>query len=101
MKKLRKEEIANVTGDSPTMAMPPTAKKDRRYRMFDVDSEIFRRFQTGRIKFERWSKYLDLNDEKQKTIYDYALRNSKDVIILRDSATGALRAIRRRSSDGL
>ena len=101
MKKIAKEEIANVTGDSATMAMPATAKKDRRYKMFDVDSEIFRRFQTGRIKFERWSKYLDLNNEDQKVIYNYALKNSGDIIVLRDSTTGALRAIRRRSADGL
>ena len=83
---------ANVTGDSANMAMPPT---------FDVEPELFRKFQTGRVKFERWSKYLDMNNENHKTIYDFAKKNHGHVIVLRDSNSGALRAIRRRSADGL
>ena len=94
--------IANVTGDTPTMAMPPTgaAKPLRRYKMFDVVPETFRKFEKGRVKFERWVRYLNLQDQKQKEIYDYATRNRRDVIVLRDNSTGALRAIRRRSIDG-
>tara|TARA_A100001011_G_C14104233_1_gene754162 strand:- start:376 stop:675 length:300 start_codon:yes stop_codon:yes gene_type:complete len=71
--------------------------KKKKYRQYDVPTEIFRRFQTGRIKFERWKKYLNLQDENQKAIYDYAKRNTNSVIVLRDSETGALRAIRRRA----
>jgi len=94
--------IANVTGDTPTMAMPPTGavKPLRRYKMFDVVPETFRKFEKGRVKFERWVRYLNLQDQKQKEIYDYATRNRRDVIVLRDNSTGALRAIRRRSIDG-
>jgi hypothetical protein len=69
--------------------------------MFEVPAEVFRKFDTGRNKFERWSKYLDLADENQKTIYDYATRNTQSVVVLRDSTTGAMRAIRRRSANGL
>jgi hypothetical protein len=93
---------ANVTGDSPNMAMPPTSGGlIRRYRSFDVEPELFRKFQTGRVKFERWSKYLDMNNEGHKTIYDFAKKNREHVIILRNSDNGALRAIRRRSANGL
>lgn len=93
---------ANVTGDSANMAMPPTSGGlMRRYRSFDVEPELFRKFQTGRVKFERWSKYLDMNNENHKTIYDFAKKNHGHVIVLRDSNSGALRAIRRRSADGL
>jgi hypothetical protein len=99
--KISEEEgggIANVTGDSPTMAMPPTAvprKPLRRYKTFNVMPETFRRFQNGKVKFERWVRYLNLQDQKEKEIYDYAVKNRRDVVVLRDSSTGALRAIRR------
>lgn len=70
-------------------------------KKFDVSSDVFRRFQTGRNKFERWSKFLNLEDSTQKAIYDYAIRNRNATVILRDSETGAMRAIRPRSSNRL
>ena len=78
-------------------ALPLGAKKKRKYKDVNVPSEIFRRFDTGRNKFERWSKYLDLQDENQKSLYAYAKKNRNSVIILRDETTGALRSIRRRA----
>jgi len=74
--------------------------KKQKYHDFDVPSDVFRRFQKGRMKFERWSKFLDLTDEDQKKIYDYAKKNRNAVVVLRDSTTGALRAIRRRPTNG-
>ena len=65
----------------------------RKGKQFDVDTEVFRRFNHGRNKFERWSKYLNLEDANHKAIYDYAIRNRDATIVLRDSETGALRAI--------
>jgi hypothetical protein len=104
VKNIKEDEggvAANVTGDSPNMSMPPTSGGlVRRYRSFDVEPELFRKFQTGRVKFERWSKYLDMNNETHKTIYDFAKKNREHMVVLRDSSTGALRAIRRRSEDG-
>lgn len=89
---------ANVTGDSPTMAMPPTSGglMRRKYKSFDVDSNLFRKFETGKVKFEHWSKYLDLTNEGHTSIYEYAKKNPTHVIVLRNSDNGALRAIRRR-----
>ena len=75
--------------------------KKKKYREFDVPTEVFRRFQTGRNKFERWAKYLDLTDSDQQKIYDYARKNRDAVVVLRDSTTGALRAIRQKASNGL
>lgn len=96
--------IANATGDSQNMAMPPAVDHgiQRRYKVFDVDPDTFRKFRTGRVKFERWTKYLNLQDEAHRSIYDYAYknRNRGHVMVLRDQSTGALRSIRRRSSDG-
>ncbi len=90
-----------VSGDVAVKDAPLFTKKKQKYKMFEVPAEVFRKFDTGRNKFERWSKYLDLADENQKTIYDYATRNTQSVVVLRDSTTGAMRAIRRRSSNGL
>jgi len=74
---------------------------NKKGKAFDVSTDVFRRFQKGRNKFERWSKFLNLEDSNQKAIYDYAKRNRGATIVLRDSETGALRAIRARSSDNL
>lgn len=90
---------ANRTGDTPNMAMPPTMKPGpvfRRYKQFDLETETFRKFQNGRSRFERWSRYLDLNNEGHKSLYDYAYQNRgrEHLIVIRDSSTGAMRAIR-------
>ena len=83
------------TGGSKFKGIPPNGKN---YSMFDLPSEVFRRFSPGRAKFERWSKFLDLNDEKQNELYLFAKKNpSKKKIILRDSETGALMMIRPRA----
>jgi hypothetical protein len=74
----------------------------RKYKEFNVSAETFKRFQTGRTKFERWSKYLNLQDSIEKSIYDYYKKtNGKSIIILRNEEDGALRAIRQRSSNSL
>lgn len=90
----------NVTTGSIAIADKPLgAIQKRKYREFDVSDETFMKFKTGRTKFERWSKYLNLQDEKEKQIYDYYSKNSDSIIILRNEATGALRAIRKRGPD--
>lgn len=95
---------ANVTGDSPTMAMPPSMNpmgmvKRRKYRVFEMDSSTFRKFENGRAPFERWSKYLDMQNEKHQEVYNYAKQKRDHMIVLRDCETGAMRAIRRRAAN--
>lgn len=97
--KQKKEQM--TTGAVAIYDKPLGGKKKQKYRDFDVPTDVFRRFQTGRNKFERWAKYLDLTDSDQKKIYDYARKNRDAVVVLRDSTTGALRAIRQRASNGL
>ena len=86
-----------------SVALPDTklSINKRKRKQFDVPTEVFRRFQTGRNKFERWAKFLNLEDSNQKSIYDYAIRNRDATIILRDNETGAMRSIRPRSSNNL
>jgi hypothetical protein len=88
-----------TTTGSVAIADRPLGARKKKYKDFDVSSEVFRRFSTGRNKFERWSKYLNLQDEKQFEIYKYAVRNRNATIVLRDEETGALRSIRRKASN--
>lgn len=79
---------------------PLGVDKDKRvYRQFDVSSETFNRFQAGRTKFERWKKYLNLQDDVEKSIYDYHRKNTGSIIILRNSENGALRSIRPKATN--
>ena len=88
-----------TTTGSVAIADRPLGARKKKYKDFDVSSEVLRRFGTGRNKFERWSKYLNLQDEKQFEIYKYATRNRDATIVLRDEETGALKAIRRKASN--
>jgi len=90
----------NSSYDAP-LVFGKKKKLLRRYQEFSVPTEVFRKFQTGRNKFERWSKYLNLEDDNQRAIYDFAKKNRKAVILLKDEETGAMRSIRQRSSNNL
>ena len=78
---------------------PLGAKSKKKTKEFTISDETFNRFNTGRTKFERWSKYLNLQDETEKTIYDFYRSNSGSTIYLRNEKTGALRAIRPRAAN--
>lgn len=89
---------SGVTTGSVAVKPKPLAMV-RRYKEFDVPTDVYRNFDYGRNKYERWKKFLNLEDDEQKKIYDYAKRNPGHIIVLRCSTTGALRSIRRRSTD--
>jgi hypothetical protein len=99
--------MKDKTEDTSTasVATPPTGgskfkgiKPNSGTSTFDLPSDVFRRFSPGRMKFERWSKFLDLKDEVQNELYQYAKENNgKNKIVLRCSETGALRIIRSRA----
>jgi hypothetical protein len=90
----------NVTTGSIAIADRPLgAKIKRKTREFTVTADTFKRFETGRTKFERWSKYLNLQDDVENSIYDYHKRNSGAVIVLRNEENGALKAIRPKAAN--
>lgn len=81
----------NMTSSAVEIADKPLgAVVKRKYRVFDVSMETFRKFETGRTKYERWSKFIN---EKEKDIVDYYNRNKDAVIVLRNADSGALRAL--------
>ena len=94
------EEIteADMSVGAGGIAFPPTMgpkkKKKRKYETFKVSDDVFAKFRNGKTKFERWSKYLDLSDDSQKKIYDYARKNHQGIIILQNAETGVFRGLR-------
>ncbi|MBT6472523.1 MAG: hypothetical protein HOK52_14830 [Candidatus Marinimicrobia bacterium] len=94
-----KEEVASNSVSGGGVDMNPNGRP--KHKEFNVSADVFRKFETGRMKFERWSKFLDEEDDNQMSIKLYAAKNRGHTIILRNEETGALRAIRRRSSNGL
>ena len=106
-KKKKKEKYEDMMSTSSSIDMNPTGrprkkkiKEARKYETFKVTDDCFNKFRNRITKFERWSKYLDLEDESQKKIYDWARRNHKGVIVLQNATTGAVRGIRYNRSGG-
>jgi len=99
---LKKENIANVAGDG-AVSMPPTAKrvkKKRKSKQFNVSPALFDMFRRGKKKFEKWSKYLNMEDEGHRALYSWAVKNREGIIILQNSQTGEVRAIRHNRMGG-
>ena len=93
---LKKEDIANVAGDG-AVSMPPTAKKvkkNRKSKTFNVSPALFDIFRRGKKKFEKWSRYLNMEDEGHRALYSWAVKNREGIIILQNAQTGEVRAIR-------
>ncbi len=95
-----KKEIANVAGDG-AVSMPPTAKKvKRKTKQFNVSPQLFDMFRRGKKKFEKWSKYLNMEDEGHRAIYQWAIKNPQGILILQNSQNGEVRAIRHNRMGG-
>ena len=95
-----KKEIANVAGDG-AVSMPPTAKKvKRKSKTFSVSPQLFDVFRRGKKKFERWSKYLNMEDEGHRALYSWAVKNPQGIMIIQNSVSGEVRALRHNRMGG-
>ena len=99
------DAAANATGsavagkgeDSDTDVVK---KKKRKTAVFRVTPEVFKRFSKGKKKFERWSKYLNTEDDAEASIYSFARKNPDGMIILQCDETGAQKGIRYNPNGG-
>lgn len=73
---------ANATGAGVSTDIPVIKRKPKRFARFTVNDEVYNKFANGKSKFRKWSQYLNLEDEGQKMIYDFAKKNPNGVIIL-------------------
>ena len=97
---LKKEDIANVAGDG-AVSMPPTARKvKRKKKTFNVSPALFDIFRRGKKKFEKWSRYLNMEDEGHRALYQWAIKNPQGIVILQNSQTGEVRALRHNRMGG-
>lgn len=92
------EEIANVVGSAPGHIAGVSDQSAPRFanaRVFDVDSDKVMKSRFGKKDRDRWRKYVDEDDEGEE-IRQYAKKNPKDSIILKDRATGAMVYLRKK-----
>ena len=89
--------VAGTGEDSDTVVVK---KKKRKTAIFKVTPEVFSRFAKGKKKFERWSKYLNTEDEAEASIYSFARKNPDGMIILQCDETGAQKGIRYNPNGG-
>ena len=101
-KKQQKEEMSTSGDTGVTGVYPPypAHKKKRKKEQFSVTPETWNKFRKGKMKFEKWSKYLDLKDESQKKIYDWAKRHHNGTLVLQNAVTGAMRGVRYNQNGG-
>jgi hypothetical protein len=97
---LNQEEINVTTVDVADIPSPLRTDYGDKYQRFTVPTGIFQKFDKGRKRYQRWRAFLDLNDELQVQIAQFARKHRDALIVLQDESTGAMRAIRPTSSDG-
>jgi hypothetical protein len=80
------EDIANVTGPNVSTDQPVIRPRraPRKFASFVVNDDVYKRFANGKAKFRKWSDYLNLEDEGQQQIYNFAKKNPRGVIILKN-----------------
>lgn len=82
---LLEDAPTNATGAAVSTDQPVIRKRTpKRFARFVVNDDVFRRFGDGKVKFRRWSEYLNLEDDGQKQIYNFAKRNPNGVIVLQN-----------------
>lgn len=79
------EEIANVTGGATSTDIPVIRiGNGRRMGAFAVGTEIFKRFDPDKKKYDKWANYLNLENEHERSIYEYVKKNPKGILVLRN-----------------
>lgn len=93
---LMEDGPANAAGPGVSTDQPVIRRKPKRFAKFVVNDDLYGKFANGKAKFRKWSDYLNLEDEGQKMIYDFARKNPSGVIVLHNGKnTKAIRFNRR------
>lgn len=82
----------NATGVAVSTNAPAIRKK-KKFASFDVSSDTFKNFKNGKSKYRKWSSYLNLSDDTHKQIYNYAKKNPRGILVLKDEQ-GNMKGIR-------
>lgn len=115
------EEIANVTGamssgssdtsgnfntiagkDTKLFKKIKRRKELEKYegKVFSVSSELFEKLKNGKIRGERWNRYVDESSDLGRDIKTFSLRNPRLPVVIRNEETNELVFLRRKQTDG-
>jgi hypothetical protein len=91
---------SNNTGNIPILDPKPDHSpmlRRKKYKLFDIDEETFNKFENGRMKFSRWTNFLNMEDESHQKIKKCAVNefHKGTIIVLRNSNNGLMRSLRR------
>lgn len=73
--------IANTTGAGVSTDQP-VIRKPKRFGRFVVNNEVYERFPEGKANFRKIASYLKLENEGEKMIHDFAMKNPNAVLVL-------------------
>jgi hypothetical protein len=69
-------------------------------KVFMVPSEEFKKLKDGKIRGERWNRYIDEDSDLGVQIKNYSLRNPSRPVVVKNEETGEMVFLRRRQTDG-
>jgi len=96
---LAEDAPVNATGPAVSTDAPVIRRKaPRRFSKFIVNDSVYNKFTKGKAKYRKWEEYLDLSDDGQRLIYEFAKKNPNGVIILQNGKN--TKAIRFNRSGG-
>jgi len=87
---------ANATGSAVSTNVPTGRRKVGKFICTD---STFDKFSNGKAKFRRWASYLNLEDEHEKKVYDFAKKHPRGILIL-SNARGQTKGIRYSKTGG-
>ena len=76
-----------------------TEQQDEQFagvEVFDLSPDEYQQCVSGRDKYERWSRKLNMEDGSNQTIRRYSHKNPDKDIIVRDSRTGMMAYLKRK-----
>lgn len=91
------EETAGFSVSTVNVAdipRPLRSPSGDRYQKFKIPASLFNKINSGRDKYQRWNKYLDLTDENQAMIANFCKKYKNATVIIEDEVTGCTRALK-------
>jgi hypothetical protein len=88
----------NSTGVNVSTDQPFVRRKKKKMQSFTVNDDLYKKFSNGKSKYRKWSEYLNLEDDGQKAIYNWAKKNPKGIIVLKNGKE--MKAIRYNRNGG-
>ena len=99
-------EMANVSGaiagkDTPLSFKRRGKRELEKYtgKVFKVTKETFDKMKDGKIRGDRWSRYIDETSETGLGIKKFSLRNPSKPVVIEDEETGERIFFRRKQTD--